>query len=79
MPTMNISLPESLRAFVEHQIAQRRYGTTSEYVRDLIRRDQDRQHLRDLLLAGATSEQGSVADDRYFDDLRDGVDATSGG
>jgi antitoxin ParD1/3/4 len=79
MPTMNISLPESLRAFVEEQIAQRRYGTTSEYVRDLIRRDQDRQHLRDLLLAGAASEQGSVADDRYFDDLRDGVDATSGG
>jgi antitoxin ParD1/3/4 len=79
MPTMNISLPESLRAFVEDQIAQRRYGTTSEYVRDLIRRDQDRQHLRDLLLAGAASERGPVADDRYFDDLRDGVDAASGG
>jgi antitoxin ParD1/3/4 len=79
MPTMNISLPESLRAFVEDQIAQRRYGTTSEYVRDLIRRDQDRQHLRALLLAGASSEQGPVADDRYFDALRDGVDAASGG
>jgi antitoxin ParD1/3/4 len=79
MPTMNISLPESLRAYVEDQIAKRRYGTTSEYVRDLIRRDQDRQHLRDLLLAGAASEQGPVADDHYFDDLRDGVEATSGG
>jgi antitoxin ParD1/3/4 len=79
MPTMNISLPESLRAFVEDQIAQRRYGTTSEYVRDLIRRDQDRQHLRDLLLAGAGSEQGPIADDRYFDALRDEVDTTSGG
>ncbi|MFP4148004.1 MAG: type II toxin-antitoxin system ParD family antitoxin [Nitriliruptoraceae bacterium] len=31
MPTMNISLPESLRAFVEEQISRRRYGTTSEY------------------------------------------------
>lgn len=78
MPTMNISLPESLRTFVEDQITQRRYGTTSEYVRDLIRRDQDRQHLRGLLLAGAASDQGPVADDRYFDDLRDEVDATSG-
>ncbi len=76
---MNISLPESLRVFVEDQIAQRRYGTTSEYVRDLIRRDQDRQHLRDLLLAVAASEQGPVADDRYFDDLRGGVDTASGG
>jgi len=79
MPTMNISLPESLRAFVEDQIAQRRYGTTSEYVRHLIRRDQDRQHLRDILLAGAASEQGPVADGGYFDALRDGVDAASGG
>ena len=79
MPTMNISLPESLRAFVEDQIARRRYGTTSEYIRDLIRRDQDRQHLRDLLLAGAASEQGPVADHRYFDALRDGVDAATGG
>jgi antitoxin ParD1/3/4 len=79
MPRMDISLPEPLRAFVEEQIAQRRYGTTSEYVRDLIRRDQDRQHLRGLLLAGATSEPGPVANARYFDDLRDGVDAASDG
>lgn len=79
MPTMNVSLPESLRAFVDDQIAQRRYGTTSEYIRDLIRRDQDRQHLRDLLLAGATSEPGPVADGRYFDELRDEADLTSGG
>ena len=79
MPTMNISLPEPLRNFVEEQIAERRYGTTSEYVRDLIRRDQDRQHLRGLLMAGAGSESGPVADDGYFDDLRDGVDAATDG
>ena len=79
MSTMNISRPESLRAFVEAQITHRRYGTTSEYIRDLIRRDQDRQQLRDLLLAGATSEPGPVADGRYFDDLRDEMDLASGG
>ena len=79
MPTMNISLPESLRTYVEEQIAQRRYGTTSEYVRDLIRRDQDRQHLRQLLLAGLASEPGPVADARYFDGLRGEVDAASDG
>ncbi len=79
MPTMNISLPESLRAFVEEQVSQRRYGTTSEYVRDLIRRDQDRQHLRNLLLAGAAAEPGPVVDSRYFDELRGEVDLTSGG
>ena len=79
MPTMNISLPESLRTYVEQQIAQRRYGTTSEHVRDLIRRDQDRQHLRELLLAGGASEPGPVADAAYFDSRRGEVDAATDG
>ena len=78
MPTMNISLPESLRAFVEEQVSRRRYGTTSECVRDLIRRDQDRQHLRYLLLAGAASEPGPVADGHYFDERRDEADLPLG-
>ncbi len=37
MSTMNISLPETLKAFVDDQIAERGYGTSSEYVRVLIR------------------------------------------
>jgi antitoxin ParD1/3/4 len=60
---------------VDDQVAQRRYGTTSEYIRDLIRRDQDRQHLRGLLLAGAATEPDSVADREYFDDVRNQVRA----
>ena len=55
MSTMNISLPDSLKAFVDEQVSQRGYGTSSEYVRELIRRDQDRLQLRQLLLAGAAS------------------------
>ena len=79
MPTMNISLPESMRCYVEEQIAQRRYGTTSEYVRELIRRDQDRQHLRELLLAGAASEHGPVADGAYFERLRGEIETHTDG
>ena len=56
MTTMNISLPDSLKAFVDEQVSQRGFGTSSEYVRELIRREQDRQHLRGLLLAGGASE-----------------------
>lgn len=67
---MNISLPVSLKSFVDEQVAQRGYGSSSEYVRELIRKDQDRQHLRALLLAGAASEPSSVADAAYFDTLR---------
>ncbi|WP_338034911.1 type II toxin-antitoxin system ParD family antitoxin [Lamprobacter modestohalophilus] len=67
---MNISLPDSLKTYVDEQVAGRQFGTSSEYVRDLIRRDQDRQRLRGLLLDGATSGTGAVADPAYFDALR---------
>lgn len=70
MSTMNISLPESLKAFVDEQVGQRGYGTSSEYLRELIRRDQDRVQLRGLLLAGAASEPTAPADAAYFEALR---------
>lgn len=73
MTTMNISLPETLKTFVDGQVTERGYGTSSEYVRELIRKDQDRQNLRGLLLAGASSRPGKVADGGYFDALRNRV------
>lgn len=70
MSTMNISLPESLKAFVDEQVSERGYGTSSEYVRELIRRDHDRQHLKKLLLDGAASRPTGQADAAYFGALR---------
>ncbi|SEH12935.1 antitoxin ParD1/3/4 [Sphingopyxis sp. YR583] len=70
MSTMNISLPENMKAYVDTQVTSRGYGTSSEYVRELIRRDQDRQHLRTLLVAGASSPKGVSADADYFARLR---------
>ena len=70
MSTMNISLPDSLKSFVDEQVSQRGYGTSSEYVRELIRKDRDRMHLRGLLLAGAESAPAEPADVAYFDALR---------
>lgn len=67
---MNISLPETLKSFVDEQVAGRGYGTSSEYVRELIRKDQDRQRLRRLLLDGAESASGEPADATYFEALR---------
>ncbi|WP_142810910.1 type II toxin-antitoxin system ParD family antitoxin [Tepidiphilus olei] len=78
MGTMNISLPDSLKAFVDQQVEQGRYGTSSEYVRELIRKDQDRQQLRDLLLTGAASAPSVVADAQYFDGLRTRVRQSGG-
>ena len=70
MSTMNVSLPDSLKDFVEDQVNARGYSTSSEYVRELIRKDQDRQRLRGLLLEGAASPQAVAADADYFDALR---------
>ena len=73
MGTMNISLPDALKCFVDKQVASRGYGTSSEYVRELIRRDRDRQRLRGLLLGGADSAPESAADGARFDRLRERV------
>ena len=73
MGTMNVSLPDSLRSFVDRQVAERGYSTSSEYVRELIRREQDRQQLRGLLVTGASAPPGGLADPAYFDTLRAGV------
>ena len=70
MGTMNISLPDELKAFVDEQLTERGYGTSSEYVRELIRQDQDRLRLRNLLLEGAESPQGRPVGASHFDDLR---------
>ncbi|MBB4195444.1 antitoxin ParD1/3/4 [Rhizobium aethiopicum] len=67
MSTLNISLPDNL----DQQVASRGYGTSSEHVRELIRRDKDRQQLRNLLLEGASSETTEPIGTSYFDSLRE--------
>lgn len=67
---MNISLPEQLKRFVDEQVGERGYGTSSEYVRELIRRDQQRQEMRTLLFAGASSSPPAPVDEDYFEALR---------
>ncbi len=73
MSTMNISLPDTTKSFMDEKVSQRGYSTSSEYVRELIRRDQDRLHLRGSLLDGAASTPPVPADDLYFDALRQRV------
>jgi antitoxin ParD1/3/4 len=70
---MNISLPDPLKSFVDEQVKQRGYGTSSEYVRDLIRKDQERTRFRSLLLEGAASPTVGPADSKYFDGLRNRI------
>lgn len=70
MGTMNISLPDSLKDYVDEQVGESGYSTSSEYVRELIRKDQDRKRLRAILLQGAQSGLVAPADSSYFESLR---------
>ena len=55
MTSLNISLPENLKTYVESQVASGDWGTPSEYVRELIRQDKERRlaNLEQELLAAA--------------------------
>jgi antitoxin ParD1/3/4 len=55
---MSIALPDELRAYIEQRVRSGEYGNTSEYMRDLIRRDREEQakkRLRDLIEEGLRS------------------------
>lgn len=70
MTTMNVSLPDELKTFVDSQVNLGHFGSTSEYVRDLIRRDHDRRQLRAALLEGGRTPVAGNADAAYFASLR---------
>ncbi|MDX5405648.1 MAG: type II toxin-antitoxin system ParD family antitoxin [Chromatiaceae bacterium] len=62
MATMNVSLPDGMKHWVEQQAQTGRYSNASDYVRDLIRRDQERAakvaHLQQLVDEGINSGRG---------------------
>lgn len=76
MSTMNISLPEELRAFVNSQVSEGAYTSSSEYIRELLRKEKDRTRLREMLLEGAASPLSeNVWNAEYFEKLRQRVKA----
>jgi len=71
MATMNVSLPDAMKQWVEMQTHGGRYSNASDYVRDLIRRDQERAakvaHMQQLVTEGLRSGTGT----RSMEALRD--------
>lgn len=66
MSTMNVSLPDSMREFVERQVREGSFSTSSEYIRALIRRDEARTTVRELLRQGIESPDIGAGDAAYF-------------
>ena len=63
MQSMNISLPEPLKQFVDGQISTGRYSSASEYVRELIRADEKRkaeEQLEAKLMEGLNSTESPL-------------------
>lgn len=67
---MNISLPDELKAFVDLRLQADGYGSSSEYMRELIRRDRDRLQFREYLMEGVTAKPAGKMDADYFAKLR---------
>ena len=64
-PSLNVSIPEPLKAYVEAQVDSGDYGTPSDYVRDLILDDRDRRlaRLEDRLLENLKSRPIDLSDE----------------
>jgi len=78
MATMNISLPDSLRSYVEERISKDGYSTASEYFRELVRRDQERkveEKLEALLLKGLDSKGSKPLTKADLEEVRKAVHA----
>ena len=71
MATMNVSLPDPMKAWVESRTQDGRYSNASDYVRDLIRRDQDRQQAIAELQQIVDDALASGVSDRSFPDILD--------
>ena len=73
MQTMNISLPDQLKEFVDEQVGSGRYSSVSEYVRDLIRDDERRkaqERLESMLMEGIQSGEPTEMTREGWADVR---------
>ena len=76
MKSMNISLPESMRTYVEEQVASGGYGSASEYFRELVRLDKKRkatERVEAMLLEGLNSGNATSMTDEDWEDVRQAV------
>ena len=77
MATMNVSLPDAMKAWVEEQAGTGRYANASDYVRDLIRRDQERLEkiaaMQALIDEGLASGVSALSVDQILQVARDRV------
>ena len=70
MATMNISLSDDLRQFVEDEVRSRDFSSPSEYVRQLLREKREEGRLRQKLLDGLGSQPSGTTHSELIDKMR---------
>ncbi len=75
MATMNVSLPDKMKEWVEQQRASGRYATASDYVRDVIRKDKEREEAFAEMTAAGEEGLASGVSDRTPEQIRAAVKA----
>ena len=75
MATMNVSLPDLMREWVDQQIQSGHYSNASDYVRDLIRRDQEYLDKREILVQALLAGEESGKSTRTIEDIWDSLKA----
>jgi antitoxin ParD1/3/4 len=82
MATMNVSLPDPMKDWVEAQTKTGRYANASDYVRDLIRKDQERNDkvaaMQRFVDEGLKSGVGSRSKDELFEAARARLESSRG-
>ena len=80
MPTMNISLPDAMKQFVEEQVNTGNYSSVSEYIRDLVRDDQKRKakDKLEVLLLTALKSETEVVTPEWWAKLREEIHTEAG-
>jgi len=73
MATMTLSLSDSLKAFIDAQVADQGLTADSDYVLALVQLEQDKQRVRDMLIEGRDSGPGQPIDAAYFERLRERI------
>lgn len=69
MATMNISLPDPMRDWVETRVSRGEYASASDYVRDLIRHDREAAEARAALVAALIEGEESGVSERSLDEI----------
>lgn len=69
MATMNVSLPDPMKEWVEEQVGGGLYSNASDYVRDLIRQDQETRNKRELLVKALKKGERSGISKRTLDNI----------